>query len=110
LLALSLETPEFKKIEGFGLLHHEVREKRPYRRFSTLVVKAPSGQIPLIWSTGLAEAHATAEGPCEKLHRRRREYLSASNVNPVMRAYHPLDPPFHNPEISVTVDDAGEIA
>jgi len=69
---LSLETSEFKKIEGFGLLHHEVREKRPYRRFSTLVVKAPSGQIPVIWSMGLPEAHATAEGPREKLHRRRR--------------------------------------
>ncbi|TLZ82783.1 MAG: hypothetical protein E6K03_06530 [Methanobacteriota archaeon] len=99
-----------KKMERFGLLHHEVREQRPYRRFSHLVVKAPSGQIPLIWSTRLAETHATAEGRREKLHRTRREYLSASNVNPVMGAYHPLDSPFLNPEISVTVDDAREIA
>src|SRR5437899_11850024 len=92
-------------MERFGLLHHEVREQRPYRRFSHLVVKAPSGQIPLIWSTRLAETHATAEGRREKLHRTGREDLSASNVTPVTGAYHPLDWPSLNSESSAVVDD-----
>src|SRR3989442_4214998 len=72
LLALSLEASKLEKMESFGLLHYEVREERPYRSFSHLVVKAPSGQIPVIRSTRLLEPHATAKGPGEKLHRRRR--------------------------------------